>query len=200
MNAQVQGLPVFVPIDGDFFRVDTETGEVLGYPAPLRKHYVKLDQGSETAFPAQAKSATQLARAVSVHDQWSAQLMYYADRVLDLLDQGVSSEAVRIFNRLCNSLEGRNIWFGQLTELGDELGLTNITQRRAVAELKAANLVKVEKQGRGQPSRVLVHPWYAFRGDRALQGQYAKDWTKQPSIELGPKTDEELSAETHEAH
>lgn len=206
MNAHVQGLPVCVAIDGEFFRVDTESGEVLGYPAAVRTHTVKLDQGSTrdaltgTVFPVQAKSATQLARAVSVHDQWSTNLMYYADRVIELLDQGFSGESVRIFNRLCSSLEGRNIWFGQLTELGDELGLTNITQRRAVAELKAANLVKVEKQGRGQPSRVLVHPWYAFRGDRALHGQYVKDWTKQPSIELGPKTDEELSDETHEDH
>ncbi|EHK73197.1 hypothetical protein PPL19_03110 [Pseudomonas psychrotolerans L19] len=178
MNAHVQGLPVFVAIDGDFFRVDTETGELLGYPAAIRTHTVELDQGSDTAFPAQAKSATQLARAVSVHDQWSTQLMYYADRVIDLLDQGASSEAVRIFKRLCSSLEGRNIWFGQLKELGDSLGLPERSVKRAVAELKAANLLRVEKQGRGQPSRVLVHPWFGFRGDRSLQDQYIKDWTK----------------------
>ncbi|MGP0148142.1 hypothetical protein [Pseudomonas oryzihabitans] len=176
MNAQVRGLPVVVEINGKCFRVDNKTGEQLG--DPVHKHTIKLDQGGDTVFPAQAKSATQLARAVSVHDQWSTQLMYYSDRVLDLLDQGVSSEAVRIFKRLCGSLEGRNIWFGQLKELGDELGLAGRTAERAVAELKAANLIRVEKQGRGQPSRVLVHPWYGFRGDRSLQDQYIKDWTK----------------------
>ncbi|WP_145248754.1 hypothetical protein [Pseudomonas oryzihabitans] len=179
MNAQVQGLPVFVAIDGEFIQVNPQTGELAHYaPAAVRKHIVKLYQGSDTVFPAQAKSATQLARAVSAHDQWSTQLMYYADRVIDLLDQGVSSEAVRIFKHICPKLEGRNIWFGQLKELGDSLGLPERSVKRAVAELKAANLIRVEKQGRGQPSRVLVHPWYGFRGDRSLQDQYIKDWTK----------------------
>ncbi|KTT37012.1 hypothetical protein SB18R_13270 [Pseudomonas oryzihabitans] len=179
MNAHVQSLPVFVAIDGEFFQVDTETGELRNYaPAVIRTHTVELDQGSDTVFPAQAKSATQLARAVSVHDQWSTNLVYYADRVIDLLDQGVSGEAVRILKHICPKLEGRNIWFGQLKELGEELGLAGRTTERAVAELKAANLIRVEKQGRGQPSRVLVHPWYGFRGDRSLQDQYIKDWTK----------------------
>lgn len=185
MNAHTRGIPVVVEIHGKCLRVDSSTGEVLGDLVP--KHIVELKQGSDTVFPAQAKSVTQLARAVSVHDQWSTNLVYYADRVLDLLDQGVSSEAVRIFKHICPKLEGRNIWFGQLKELGDELGQANITQRRAVAELKAANLMRVEKQGRGQPSRVLVHPWYGFRGDRSLQDQYIKDWIKQPEMQTDQK-------------
>ncbi len=173
-----QAVPFGVLLNARHVPLCVETGELVGY-GTKGPHYVESYVGDETVYPKQAKNAQALRNAASVHDRYADSLTFYPDRLLDLLDAGVHTVAVRILRRLCESLTGRNVWFGSLTDVRVAMDVPERSFTRAVAELSAARLVVVRKLGQGKRTQVEVHPWYAFKGDRQLQQQYLSGWLRQ---------------------
>lgn len=164
-----------------YFVVDPDTGELLNADIKQpRRREVSQDVGTDTAFPIDCTHSESLQNAASVHDAYADSPVFYADRVLDLLEFNISNNAVRLLKSLCQNVAGRNVWFGSICDLGKSLGLSQRAIERASAELAAHSLIRVEKLGRDRETKVRVHPWYGFRGDRSVQDQYIKDWTKKP--------------------
>lgn len=160
---------------GVFHQLCLETGELVGYQARLR-HHIKKYVGEDTVLPKMAKHEDALNTAMEVHDRWADCFTYYADRILDLLDFGMDASAVRLLRWLCEGVSGRNIWFGYTHNAQQALGLSRPSLTRAIRALTAAGLVRVAQQGRGKPTRVDIHPWYVFKGDKQVQEQYLFDW------------------------
>ncbi|WP_313337995.1 hypothetical protein [Stutzerimonas nitrititolerans] len=172
---------VLVHDQNEMFLVNRDTGEITlsiktASKETLVRRDVKCYVGIDTRFPGEARDAEELMEALSVHDHWGNQLHFEAYNVLQLLDVGISGDAVRIFTFIAERLAGRNYWYGRLEDLDDQLGLSERTRKRAVKELVDANLMQVDPQGRGRPTKVSVHPWYAYRGDIAGIEPALKDW------------------------
>lgn len=163
---------------GVFHRFSPETGELVGYQAGQRYRVTKR-VGEDTVLPKMATHGDALADAMCVHDRWAHQCTYYAERVLDLLDSGIDGNAVRVLKWLCADVVGRNIWFGCTYFAQQKLGMSRPTLTRAIAALTNAGLVRVIQQGRGKPTRVDIHPWYVFKGDKQALEQYLSDWVRE---------------------
>ncbi len=156
---------------GELYFVSRETGEIVislkrqSEKASVVKHWVRSDVGVDTRFPCDAREPEELKEAVAVHDRWGnlPNVNHYG--ILNLLDMGISKDAVRVFTHFAENLVSRNYWFGRLDDLDGSLGLATRTRKRAVADLVEAGLLLVETQGKALPTRVTVHPWYSCRGD-----------------------------------
>lgn len=164
------------------FAVDPRTGEVLladrltPEPASVGFHTVDGYVGIDTVWPAEATTAHALLKATAPHDRWQDNLHLAEWRLLGLLETGVSGDAVRILKFICERLVARNIWFGHLAEIDGGLRLAERSRKRAVAELVAARLLSVGSSSRSRQTKVQVHPWYAFRGDRSAQDNSLRAW------------------------
>lgn len=163
---------------GVLHQLHLETGELVGYQI-RQPHRVKKYVGKDAVFPKMATHGDALDDAVRVHDRWANQCTYYAERVLDLLDSGIDGNAVRVLKWLCADVSGRNIWFGCTHLAQQKLGMSRPTLTRALAALTSAGLIRVIQQGRGKPTRVDIHPWYVFKGDKQAQEQYLTDWVRE---------------------
>ncbi|MCY1280793.1 hypothetical protein D9M68_343550 [compost metagenome] len=150
---------------------DTATGELLAVrKAPqLRTHKITVDVGTQCRHPIAARTAEELFEILSVHDQWLGQLIVESDRLLDLMESGVASAgAVSAFRQILKGLAGRNFWFGRLADVGT---------RREVAELAEAGLIRITQQGgKTLPTKIAVHPWYGWRGDRSVRQAHLNGW------------------------
>lgn len=162
---------------GVFHQLYLETGELVGYQS-RQPHRVKKYVGEDTVLPKMATHGEALGDAMRVHDRWASQCTYYADRLLDLLDTGVDGNAVRVLKWLCADVSGRNVWFGHTHAAQQELGMSRPTLTRAIGALTRAGLIRVAQQGRGKLTRVDIHPWYVFKGDKQAQEQYLSDWVR----------------------
>ena len=75
--------------------------------------------------------------------------------------------AVKVFRQILLGLAGRNIWFGKLADIGT---------KREIGDLTRADLIRVIRQGKTMPTKVTVHPWYGWRGDRMSRQSYIGAW------------------------
>jgi hypothetical protein len=148
---------------------DTQTGEVLASrKVNIKKHTITTDVGKHCRHPVDARTFEELSEILSVHDHWADNLTVEADKLLDLLETGqVSSGAIKVFRKILAGLSGRNLWFGRLADLGT---------KREVADLNRIGLIRVVKQGPTMPTKVLVHPWYGWRGDFSVREMYLGKW------------------------
>jgi DNA-binding transcriptional ArsR family regulator len=167
------------------FCVDVASGEILNpteqmleKPAALTKRdltdapYVGLD----TPWVNDARDDEELWRAVQTFDWWIDRLVYDADKILSLLDTGLSDKAVRVFKHLACGLSARNIWFGSIAELSEALGTPQRNVERALADLERHRLIERKHQGRYWPMKISLHPWYAWKGDLQARDQALQQW------------------------
>lgn len=162
---------------GVFHQLRLETGELVGYQ-PKKPHCINKYVGDDTVLPKMAKHEAALGSAMRVHDRWADRCTYYADRILGLLEHGMDGNAVRVLKWYCASVAGRNIWFGYTQSAQQDLGMSRPTLTRAISALTAAGLIRTTQQGRGKLTRVDIHPWYIFKGDKQVQEQYLADWVR----------------------
>ncbi|WGK91260.1 hypothetical protein [Pseudomonas migulae] len=150
---------------------DTQTGEVLASrKITIKKHTITADVGKQCRHPVDARTSEELAEILSVHDHWADNLLVESDKLLDLLDAGeISPGAIKVFRNILVELAGRNLWFGRLADLGT---------KREVADLNKIGLIRVVKQGPTLPTKVLVHPWYGWRGDLSARQIYLGQWLR----------------------
>lgn len=148
---------------------DTHTGEVLvSRKEFIKRHRVATDVGKQCRHPVDARTSEELAEILSVHDHWSDNLTVEPDKLLDLLEAGViSAGAIKLFRQILLGLAGRNIWFGKLADMGT---------KREIGDLTRADLIRVIRQGKTMPTKVTVHPWYGWRGDRMSRQSYIGAW------------------------
>ena len=148
---------------------DTHTGEVLLSRKEIIKRYrVTTDVGKQCRYPVDARTSEELAEILSVHDHWADNLTIEPDKLLDLLEAGaVSAGAIKLFRQILLGLAGRNIWFGKLADMGT---------KREIGDLTRADLIRVIRQGKTMPTKVTVHPWYGWRGDRMSRQSYIGSW------------------------
>lgn len=148
---------------------DTHTGEVLLSRKEIIKRYeVTTDVGKQCRCPVDARTSEELAEILSVHDHWADNLTIEPDKLLDLLEAGaVSAGAIKLFRQILLGLAGRNIWFGKLADMGT---------KREIGDLTRADLIRVIRQGKTMPTKVTVHPWYGWRGDRMSRQSYIGSW------------------------
>jgi len=178
----VKASAVFVEDRFGRFLVDTETGEViladrkLPEPKQIQQYRVEAYVGIDTAWPAKARDAAELTAALSPFDHWLDALHIDEGKILGLLDQGVSADALRILKYLAERLSGRNYWFGRMNEIDPALNMPTRSRERAVAELVKCSLIEVGATSKHWPTRVSVHPWYAFRGDLQAREQCLAAW------------------------
>jgi hypothetical protein len=148
---------------------DTHTGEVLASRKEIiKRHRVTIDVGRQCRYPADARTSEELAEILSVHDHWADNLIVEADKLLDLLEAGaISAGAIKLFRQILLGLAGRNIWFGKLADIGT---------KREIGDLTRADLIRVIRQGKTMPTKVIVHPWYGWRGDLMSRQSYIGAW------------------------
>lgn len=148
---------------------DTHTGEVLvSRKEIIKKHSITTDVGKQCRYPVDARTFEELAEILSVHDRWADNLTIEPDKLLDLLETGtVTAGAIKLLRHLINGLAGRNIWFGKLADIGS---------KREIGDLSRAGLIRVIRQGKTLPTKVIVHPWYGWRGDLAGRQAYIGNW------------------------
>ncbi|MEO8645168.1 hypothetical protein [Pseudomonas sp.] len=150
---------------------DTQTGEVLAsQKVSVKKHTITTDVGAQCRFPIAARTSEELLEIISVHDQWINNLTVEADKLLDLLESAeITAGAVKLFRQILLGLAGRNIWFGKLADIGT---------KREVGDLARAGLIHVTRQGKTLPTKVVVHPWYGWRGDLTSRQSYIGAWIR----------------------
>lgn len=148
---------------------DTYTGEILVSQKEVIKRYkVTSDVGSQCRYPVDARTSEELTGILSVHDHWADNLTVEPEKLLDLLETGaISVGAIKLFRQILLGLAGRNIWFGKLGDVGT---------KREIGDLTGAGLIRVIRQGKTMPTKVTVHPWYGWRGDRMSRQAYIGDW------------------------
>lgn len=150
---------------------DTHTGEVLASrKVTIKKHTITTDVGKQCRHPVDARTFEELAEILSVHDHWAENLIVEADKLLDLLETGeITAGAVKVFRQILLGLAGRNIWFGKLADIGT---------KREIGDLARAGLILVTRQGKTLPTKVVVHPWYGWRGDLMSRQSYIGAWIR----------------------
>ncbi|MGP0173701.1 hypothetical protein ACSVIJ_17705 [Pseudomonas sp. NCHU5208] len=170
---------------GHRFYVDIESGEILNLtdqmqeaPLALTKRDLRSapDVGLDTPWVNHARNDEELWRAVQTFDWWIDRLVYDADKILSLLDTGLSDKAVRVFKYLACGLSARNIWFGSIAELSEALGTPQRNAERALADLERHRLIERKHQGRYWPMKISLHPWYAWKGDLQARDQTLQQW------------------------
>jgi hypothetical protein len=166
------------------FAVDPHTGEVLladritPEPQPTSFHTVDAYVGIDTVWPDRATNPDALRKALTPHDRWQDKRYYEEWRLLGLLDSGMGADSIRVMKHLCERVAGRNAWFGILSELDKALALPTRSRQRAFAALIAADLLRVEAFSRGRTTKVCIHPWYAWVGDRMAQATSLTRWVR----------------------
>lgn len=148
---------------------DTYTGEILvSQKEIIKRHKVTTDVGSQCRHPVDARTSEELTEILSVHDYWADNLTIEPEKLLDLLETGaISVGAIKLFRQILLGLAGRNIWFGKLADVGT---------KREIGDLTRAGLIRVIRQGKTMPTKVTVHPWYGWRGDRMSRQSYIGAW------------------------
>lgn len=164
--------------------VNYETGEVLSKPSlpvPVDDRYVGVD----TVTPWEARTAKELQEALSVHDRWLDKCTVEHERLVELLSNGASGDAVCILSRLASGLAGRNVWFGKLADVYAAAGIPQRNGKRALQELDAAGLIEMQQQGtRHRLSKIAIHPWYGWCGSFGWREEYCKDWVAKRTADL----------------
>lgn len=149
--------------------MDAATGEIIHATRKLPRNRlvraIEVDIGVDTCWPSTARDADELHKATSPYDWWSDQHYVSRDKFLDLLDKQTSSNAVRVLRYLSENLSGRNHWFGKMADLEQALQMPTRTLERALQELSSINAVRRKAQGPSWPTRISIHPWYAWKGD-----------------------------------
>lgn len=165
--------------------VDIASGEILNptdqtqdAPLALTKRDLRRapDVGLDTPWVNDARNDEELWRAVQTFDWWIDLLVYEADKILSLLDTGLSDKAVRVFKHLACGLSARNIWFGSITELPEALDTPQRNVERALADLERHRLIERKHQGRYWPMKISLHPWYAWKGDLLARDRALQQW------------------------
>lgn len=148
---------------------DIRSGEILAsQKVTVNKHTITTDVGTQCRYPVAARTSEELLEILSVHDHWIDNLSFEADKLLDLLETGeITAGAVKVFRQILLGLAGRNIWFGKLADIGT---------KREIGDLTRADLIRVTRQGKTMPTKVTVHPWYGWRGDRMSWQSYIGAW------------------------
>jgi len=132
--------------------------------------------GVDTRWPSEARNAEELQAATAPYDWWSDKQYVSGAKFLDLLDNQVSPNAVRLLRHLAMNLAGRNHWFGKMADLERAIGLPTRTLERALQELSSINVVRRRNNGRAWPTRLSVHPWYAWKGDLLGRDDAYAEW------------------------
>ncbi|WP_285960560.1 hypothetical protein [Pseudomonas tohonis] len=165
---------------GHSYFVDAATGEVIYASRTLPKHRkvrrVDVEVGVGTRWPSEARDATELYEATSLFDLWQSEHYVNGGKLLDLLGHGVSSNAIRLLRHLADNITARNYWFGRISDLAQTLQMPTRSLERAMQELTSINAVKRKTQGRNWPTRISVHPWYAWRGDLMPRDPAYAEW------------------------
>lgn len=179
------------------FFVDPETGEILNPPKeqmPRQTHDLRQfgDVGTETPWPLLARNAEELQAATEAFDWYADRLSVSPRKILDLLHEGVTDNAVRLFDYLSQHVAGRNIWFGLIGNLSHALNMPQRTTERALQELQENRLIERKPQGRFWPSRIDLHPWYVWKGDYMLREQALQAWASR-SAKFGGETSPQAS-------
>ena len=160
------------------FVVDSGTGCIVHMQLDQKKsrcQAIDAFVGVDTCYPVNALDAEQLVRALSVHDPFLHDLRVDYDRLLQLLDMGVSSQAVRILRAVCERLDGWNYWLGCMADLASITGASQATFYRAWNELQCS-LLRVDRLTLPGLVRVRVNPWYAWRGSLYMRGPAIERW------------------------
>jgi DNA-binding transcriptional ArsR family regulator len=172
---------------GQRFFVDPITGEILNQPTQHQRHLKRRDLrrfgyvGKDTPWPSLARNAEELLAATEAFDWYADQLTVSSRKILDLLHAGVSENAVRLFDHLARHIAGRNIWFGHIRDVSDSLGMAQRSTERAVQELEQHGLIRRKPQGRFWPTRIDLHPWYAWKGDYMPREAALQQWASKPA-------------------
>lgn len=168
------GRPAIAVTDGKHtYFADPNTGQIIHSTRKLPRYRVvrRIDVyvGLDTKFPAQARDNEELGEALAPFDTWLDNKYFSATKAIELLAAGASGTAVCTLSHLAQNLSGRNYWFGRIEDLAKALDTPQRSVERALKDLESMNIVKRKTQGRQWPTRIAVHPWYAWRGD--LQGR-----------------------------
>lgn len=174
---------IFVTVMGRHYTVDYMTGEILASSEPLPKTpprpvHISKTVGIDTPWPCMARDDDELKEAVQPFDHWLDRLYIEDGHLLGLLRVGISGSAIRLLQHLSEQLSGHNYWFGKLKDLSGQLGLPERTVRAALEELDGAGLIERTPQGKSWPTRIRIHPWYAWRGDLANREPALRAWVK----------------------
>ncbi|MFL1524277.1 hypothetical protein [Pseudomonas sp. O230] len=168
------GRPTVAVTDkGHTYFADLNTGQIIHATRKLPRFRVERRVnayvGLDTKFPAQARDGEELTEALAPFDTWIDNKYFSSTKAIELLGSGASANAVCTLAHLGQNLSGRNYWFGRIEDLANALGTPLRSVERALMDLESMNVVKRKTQGRQWPTRITVHPWYAWRGD--LQGR-----------------------------
>ncbi|WP_431700580.1 hypothetical protein [Pseudomonas sp. BR20] len=187
------GRPTIAVTDGKHtYFADPNTGQIIHATRKLPRYRVvrRIDVyvGLDTKFPTQARDNEELSEALATFDTWLDNKYFSATKAIELLASGASGTAVCTLSHLAQNLSGRNYWFGRIEDLAQALDTPQRSVERALKDLENMNVVKRKTQGRQWPTRITVHPWYAWRGD--LQGRDAaySDWLGISPAEFGGRT------------
>jgi DNA-binding transcriptional ArsR family regulator len=183
---------IAVTVGNHMYFVDPNTGLILHSTRKLPRHRVvskiEVYVGLDTKLPTQARDSEELSEALIPFDAWLNKKYFSAKKALDLLRTCATKNAVCTLSHLAQNLSGRNYWFGRIEDLAKALDTPQRSVERALKDLESMNIVKRKAQGRQWPTRITVHPWYAWRGD--LQGRDAaySDWLGISPAEFGGRT------------
>jgi DNA-binding transcriptional ArsR family regulator len=180
---------VTITDSGHLYTADQTTGEILHATRklPLRRIERKIEVyvGSDTKFPSQARDSDELFAAIIPFDNWLDKQYFSPAKAIELLGAGASGAAVRTLDYLAQNLAGRNYWFGRIEDLTKALDTPKRTVERALKDLESMGVVKRKTQGRSWPTRITVHPWYAWRGDLLWRDSAYSEWLNLSSAEFG---------------
>lgn len=165
---------VFVESKGHHYVVDPATGEVISSSKQLPRkppapHVIGVYVGMDTRWPSTARDANELLDAVRPFDTWLENHYLSGQRLLDLLDAGVTASAVRVMRYVAGNITARNHWFGRIADLAEDLNIPPRTVERSLMELVSKKLIRRQSHGKSWPVRISVHPWYVWRGN--IQGR-----------------------------
>lgn len=174
---------IFVTDMGRHYTVDFRTGEILASSDPLprtppRPVHTSKTVGIDTPWPCMARDEDELREAIQPFDHWLDRHYLEEANLLGLLRTGITGSAIRLLQHLAEQLSGHNYWFGKLKNLSVQLGLSERTVRAALAELERAGLIERTTQGKSWPTRIRIHPWYAWRGDLFDRKRALGEWVK----------------------
>lgn len=178
---QTAGRPTIAVTDGKHtYFADPNTGQIIHSTRKLPRYRVvrRIDVyvGLDTKFPTQARDNEELIEALVPFDTWLDNSYFSATRALELLASGAPGTAVCTLSHLAQNLSGRNYWFGRIEDLAKALNTPQRSVERALKDLEGMNIVKRKTQGRQWPTRIAVHPWYAWRGDLQGRDSAYTDW------------------------
>lgn len=95
-----------------------------------------------------------------------------------ILGKYLTVQEATILTHFCEGIVGNNIWLGDIPAVQKAIEMPKSSFYRVLLSLEESGHIKKQLTPDGKTDRVLVHPFFAFKGDDKKTSNALTDWYK----------------------